>query len=135
VIALLRLGASPRRTWVAAGLAGAAAAAFLAVWAPPDDARLVLCAVRRFAHIACPGCGLTRALAALAHGDLAAALALHPLAPAVALQLVAGWLAWGGSLLAGRALPARLVTIVLVANTAAFLAVWIARMATGTLPD
>lgn len=29
----------------------------------------------------CPGCGLTRAALALLHGDLAAALRFHPLAP------------------------------------------------------
>ena len=128
-------GLSPRGMWAAAGLAGAAVATWLATSLPSSDPRFVLCAVRRFAHVDCPGCGLTRGLAALAHGDLAAAFALHPMAPAVALQLVIGWVVWGGTLLAGRALPAKLVTVTLVANTAAFLAVWIARIAMGTLPN
>lgn len=48
--------------------------------------------------IYCPGCGATRALHALVHGDMAAALAMNPLLvvalPVVVLMLahVAGWL-------------------------------------------
>jgi hypothetical protein len=135
VIALLGRGVSPRLAWVASGMAGMAAALVLAMWTPPDDARFAVCAVRRLAHAACPGCGLTRAIAALAHGNVPAALALHPLAPAIVLQALGGWIAWGAALLAGRPrVPARAITLVLVANLVALLAVWAARLATGTLP-
>jgi len=44
------------------------------------------CLVHRALGVPCPGCGFTRALLALARGDLAASLTLHPLAlPALAL--------------------------------------------------
>ena len=37
------------------------------------------CAFLRTLHLPCPGCGLTTALAHLAHGDVATSLAAHPL--------------------------------------------------------
>lgn len=39
------------------------------------------CAVRQATGIPCPGCGLSRALAALARGDVERALVLHAFAP------------------------------------------------------
>lgn len=41
--------------------------------------RLPFCPLASVAGIPCPGCGLTRATLALAHGDVPHALALHPL--------------------------------------------------------
>jgi len=38
-----------------------------------------LCPMAKVVHQPCPGCGLTRATLELAHGDFAAAFALHPL--------------------------------------------------------
>ncbi len=40
-----------------------------------------LCPTALVLGVPCPGCGLTRATLALAHGDLRAALGFHPLAP------------------------------------------------------
>jgi len=54
-------------------------------------AGIVLCPFRRFVGLPCPGCGSTRAVLALLQGDVAAALALNPLA--VFLVFV-GPLAW-----------------------------------------
>ena len=42
------------------------------------------CAFRRATGIPCPGCGLSRALAALARGDWHGALTLHAFAPLLA---------------------------------------------------
>jgi hypothetical protein len=42
----------------------------------------------------CPGCGSLRALHALAHGDLRAALARNPLMVLTVPMLVAWWTAW-----------------------------------------
>jgi len=41
----------------------------------------VPCAFARLFHVPCPGCGSTRAMLALAHGDLGGVLRLNPLAP------------------------------------------------------
>ena len=63
--------------WAAAGFA-------VFVVRPP-------CAIATLFHMACPSCGMTRALALAAAGDVAGSLRLHPLAvPAlVATALVA----------------------------------------------
>lgn len=42
----------------------------------------------------CPGCGITRASAALAHGDLSGAMSLNPIAPVV-VPLAAGLAIYG----------------------------------------
>jgi len=78
---------------------------------------------------------MTRAFAALAKGDWSAAVALHPLAPVLAAELILGWAAWGIALAARRPLrlPAPVDTL-LLANLAALVALLLARVATGTLP-
>jgi hypothetical protein len=43
-----------------------------------------LCFMANALHVPCPGCGMTRATLALLRGDLALALALHPLSPVIA---------------------------------------------------
>ncbi len=55
----------------------------------PGIERIPLCAVRTFLGVECPGCGLTRSLAALVHGHLRASIDLHPLG-----IVIAGWLAY-----------------------------------------
>ena len=117
------------------GGAGAAGLAVLALWTPPDDVALSLCLTRRALGVPCPGCGLTRALAHLLQGNLARAMSLHPLAPLVAADAVVGWGWWGLSLY--RLLPAppaRWVRLVLLAQLAVFLALWLGRLASGTAP-
>lgn len=49
----------------------------------------VPCAFASLFHTPCPGCGSTRAMLALAHGDLAATLRFNPFAPAMTLIIVA----------------------------------------------
>jgi hypothetical protein len=81
---------------------------------------------------------MTRALAHLAKGEWRSALAVHPLAPLIAGELLLGWLAWGAGAfgisgifgmprLAGR-LPA-----LLLANVALLTALWMGRLAAGAL--
>lgn len=63
-----------------------------AVWmttALPVFFGLARCPVARFLHTPCPGCGMTRALELLAHGELAASLVMHPLAVPTALSQIA----------------------------------------------
>ncbi|MEA2599668.1 MAG: hypothetical protein QOF89_660 [Acidobacteriota bacterium] len=130
----MKTGASAFRLWVLAGLAGLAGLAIFHVWTPSGDPVTAICLMRRLFHLPCPGCGMTRAFAALAKGDWSAAVVLHPLAPVVAFELIAGWTLWGIAL-AGRPLrlPVR-IDAVLLGNAAALLALWLGRTATGTLP-
>ena len=46
------------------------------------------CPVARFLHAPCPGCGMTRALELLFHGNISASLSMHPLAlPTLLVQM------------------------------------------------
>ena len=120
--------------WAGAGLLAAAAWLALRGWSGLETAAPV-CALRRIAHFGCPTCGFTRALVALAHGEVGASVALHPMAVAIVAQLLAAWLAGGWSLARGRAgRPGRWLARAIALDVAAGLAVWIARLATGTIP-
>ena len=120
--------------WLAGGL-GAAGLAVLAAWTPPGDGSTSLCLTRRIVGLPCPGCGLTRGLAHLVQGDLARVLELHPLAPLVLLDAAAGWGLWGLVVHDLAAPPAaRTVRLVLLAQLALFVALWLGRLATGTAP-
>ncbi len=120
--------------WLVGG-AGATGLAVLAVWTPPDDAALSFCLTRRVLGLPCPGCGLTRGVAHLVQGNLARAMTMHPLAPLAAADAVVGWGLWGLSIY-GLAVPppARAVRLVLLAQLAVFVALWLGRLASGTAP-
>lgn len=86
---------------------------------------------------ACPGCGLTRAVAALLTGDVGRSWRLHPLAGLIALQLAAAWLWWVGCRLGLRWAPPdppRWLTPVLGLTAVALVAVWGVRWSAGALP-
>jgi len=113
------------RAAVALLLAGAAAAVVFC--------EVPLCPLARFAHIPCPGCGLTRATLALLHGDLATALSLHPLAPLVTpvagTAMAANLVAYvrNGTLLTLRGRAARWSDALLLTTAAAMFLLWVAR--------
>jgi hypothetical protein len=119
--------------WLLAGLAGLAGLAVLHLWTPSGDPTSAVCLLRRLFHLPCPACGMTRAFAHLAKGEWAAAVAIHPLSPAVAIELVLGWAAWGISFASPLRLPVRADSL-LFANAAALVAFWLGRAATGSLP-
>src|SRR5690242_20302444 len=121
------------RAWLLAGLAGLAGLAVLHLWTPSGDPAGAICLLRRLFHLPCPGCGMTRAFAHLAKGEWRAAFALHPLAPLAALELILGWTAWGASLASSRLRFPWRIDSLLLANVAAFVALWLGRAATGTL--
>lgn len=132
---------SSSRSWrLALWLGGGIAAAVVFLVAGhvdlPHGPAFTLCAWRRVTGIPCPGCGMTRAMAALSRGDLHAALRLHPFAPLLLGEGAALWTAVGAALLASRpfTLSSRLLQGLVVWQAAAFLALWIGRLATGTLP-
>lgn len=66
-----------------------------------DRLPVSLCGWKAFFGFPCPTCGSTRALACLAHLDLAGAFAMNPLAASAAL-LVACWAALDLALLPSR---------------------------------
>ena len=94
-----------------AGLAGAVLLRFVDPTRPGSG--LPPCPFHWATGLYCPGCGATRAMHALAHFDLAAALAMNPLLvlalPAIALLLAdrAGWLPAGWDTRRWRLLDAR----------------------------
>jgi len=126
--------------WAAAVWAAAAGLAVVALavlrWVPlPSGPEHSVCFFRHLTGVPCAGCGLTRAFAALAHGDLGAAFALHPLAPLILVEAIVGWLLWGWLLLRRRGLASwGPLNRVLAADAALLLVIWCVRLATGTLP-
>ncbi|MFI5198537.1 MAG: DUF2752 domain-containing protein [Thermoanaerobaculia bacterium] len=73
-----------------------------APWAPALARGLPPCPFRSLLGIPCPTCGSTRALLALAHFDVGAALSWNPLAATAGILLVLGGLLAFGAALAGR---------------------------------
>jgi hypothetical protein len=109
----------------------------------PAITGLSRCPSALWLHHACPGCGMTRAVRLLAQGDLAASLAMHPLAvpcalatAVVALATIRTTLLHGSiaSLLGDRFGRGALVALVVV--NVALVVLWCARAlgAMGGLP-
>lgn len=92
--------ALPRRVVVAATAPVLAMGVWMLRTFDPRAADSVFppCVFHLLTGLHCPGCGLTRALHALVHGDIARAWAMHPLL-LVALPLLA---AMAGQALSGR---------------------------------
>ncbi|GEM_PF-387021 len=80
-------------------LAGVAIIAAFALGVPADQPETLLlfskyrlpplCASRSLFGISCPGCGLTRSITLLAHGELRRSLAMHPVGAIMAIYIVA----------------------------------------------
>ncbi len=115
--------------WAPLGLIGALA------MVPVVDGTPTICPFALGTGVACPGCGMTRAASQLVRGDWSAAVAFHPVAPLLAVAVVAGWM-WFLLVRLGRARPPSrgLVNGVLSAIAIALLAAWALRLLTGTLP-
>lgn len=80
------------------------------VWpALPWLDRFDLCAVHGFLGVDCPGCGLIRSFAALAHGGIRRSVDMHPLGVVIALWLVYIFAREGYALIKGRR-PRELLT-------------------------
>jgi hypothetical protein len=62
-------------------------AALLGVLAALLYAKAIPCTFARVFHAPCPGCGSTRAVLALLHGDLHGVVRFNPLGPVIALLL------------------------------------------------
>lgn len=101
----------------------------------PASEGTTICPFALCTGTACPGCGMTRAASALIRGDFDAAMTLHPLVPLITVQLAVGWV-WYLLRRSGRAQPlgARAVNAILIGTGLVLLAVWAARLLSGTLP-
>lgn len=84
---------------------------------------------------ACPLCGGTRAAAAMFKGDMTLAWAMHPLVFLIVPLMIAGWVRWLG-VRSGRRQPLSVRTInqITAGLGVLFLALWIVRGLSGTLP-
>jgi hypothetical protein len=97
-------------TWlapVAVGLTCMAASAFV-LWTNPTDGgpdAQPTCLVKLTTGFDCPGCGGTRAMWYLLHGDLPAAAHHHILAVFAAPFLVYAYIAWAAGAMFNRRLP------------------------------
>ena len=107
---------------------------FLAIWTPNDDGP-TFCPFALITGVACPGCGMSRALAWLVRGEVETSLRYHPLAPLVAAGLVVaavwGWF-WGRR--GWKTPPLMLVNLGMIGFALLLMLVWAVRIATGILP-
>ena len=82
--------ARPRLLLLAAAVAGVALAAWFVLVGSRPPTWLPRCPFHVVTGLYCPGCGSTRALHALAYGELAAAFRFNPLV-VVTVPLLAAW--------------------------------------------
>jgi hypothetical protein len=109
--------------------------AISALWRPSDDG-IILCPFRALTGHPCPGCGMTRAFSAIAHGDLWQAVLYNPFSPLLFLTAILVWTSASATLLnleGVRATIARLRPSTAVANALLLLVMvwWIVRLAGG----
>jgi hypothetical protein len=118
--------------WLA--IAPAAVLGLMTMASPSDDGPTI-CPVALLTGVACPGCGMSRAIAWIFRGDLERSVGYHPLAPLVAMIGVFAVVWVLGRRLRGWRRPnTAVLNSGLVVLAALLMAVWIARLASGTLP-
>lgn len=105
------------------------------LWRPSDNG-IILCPFRALTGYPCPGCGMTRAFSALAHGEPVRAVIYNPLSPVLFLAAIALWMNSAATLLnlhGARAALARLrpTTQVSYIFLALMLIWWVVRLAGG----
>ncbi len=115
--------------WLGCGVAALIAWALLAAWTPPDDARWSVCLFQRVTHHDCATCGMTRAFALLAKGDVVGSLARHPLALPLAGEALLVWLATPLACWRGVRVSGALRDGWLMANVVLVIGVWVVRAA------
>lgn len=116
-------------------IAAPALGALFLMTVSPGQVGPTMCPFALFTGTACPGCGMTRAGAALLRGDFATAMTLHPLAPLIAVELIAGWI-WFLMRRSGRvsALQTRTINAILIATGFLLVTLWVTRLVSGTFP-
>ncbi|MBI3951227.1 MAG: DUF2752 domain-containing protein [Acidobacteria bacterium] len=64
----------------------------LMFWDVPTAPAVTICGFRNLTGLSCPGCGITRGLSALLHGELLEAVRFNPLAIPASLFSILVWL-------------------------------------------
>jgi hypothetical protein len=121
-------GRAPWRAWLLAGALMLAGAITLRLWTPSNDPNATICVFRRLTHHDCATCGMTRAMARLAHGDLRGATALHPLSVPLAAECIGLWLLAPVAFTRGWRPTNAARDRWLLAHALAFLALWAVRL-------
>lgn len=118
--------------WMAA--APVALVAFLAMWTPTDDGP-TLCPFALLTGMACPGCGMSRAISWLVRGDIGTSFRYHPLAPFLVTMVVVGAIWALGRMRRGwKRPPIAMVNFGLIGFGVLLIVVWAVRILSGTLP-
>lgn len=96
---------------------------------------MTLCPIALATGVPCPGCGMTRALAKLADGDLESALEYHPLVFLIAVELTfAGVWFFLRRRDKVQAMPRWTANLMVISTAAAMVVTWGIRYSAGTLP-
>ena len=90
-------GTARRQAWITLlGLSAMFATSLL--WRPSDNG-IILCPFRALTGYPCPGCGMTRAFSALAHGEPLQAVIYNPLSPVLFVAALLVWASAAATLL------------------------------------
>ena len=123
---------SPRIfSWASFGAALTLGLVYL--WDPAGSP--ILCLFRRVVSLPCPGCGLSRAVSRLLHGEVGSSIRLHPFALLLGLEAVTAWVVVGVRVHRGFpiALP-RSAGQWALGHAVGLIAFWLGRLASGTAP-
>jgi Protein of unknown function (DUF2752) len=90
-------GATRRHAWLI--LLGLSVMFCLSVLWRPSDNGIILCPFRALTGYPCPGCGMTRAFSALAHGEPLRAILYNPLSPILFVAAILVWMSAAATIL------------------------------------
>ena len=114
------------------GLTGILVLAVL--WTPTDDGPTI-CYSKALFDVSCPGCGLTRSVAALVKGEVGASVQYHALGPVFLAIIIWLWGLLGWCLIKNKPMPPlKKFHWPAVALIVAMVGYWIIRATQGTLP-